>query len=114
MTWIAGSKIHSWSPTQANVTKIDVEEPFEGEIQGWQTTIEYTIDGKPYEADIDEYLIGNDVTVYVYPKDPTDVVGKPGFRIQDGFIPIVATVFSGLFVVALLLIKFSPKDSESG
>ena len=59
---------------------------------------------------VDEYLVGKTATVYVNPSDPTDVVGKPGARIQNLGRPVILTVGSGLFAVVLLLIAFSPKE----
>ena len=112
VTWNAGNRTNSWLRVSANVVKNDVESSVDdNEFYGWKTTIEYSVNGKRYEAIVDEYLIGENVAVYVNPDNPSAVVGKPGFRIQDGFKPIVATVFFGLFSLVLLLIKLSPRDS---
>lgn len=110
LAWSSGNKTNGWNPTQAQVVANDMQETVRGRPAGWLTTITYSVDQQEYEAVVDEYLVGNAVTVFVNPDDPTDVVGKAGARIQDMGRPIIATVGSGLFALVLLLIAFSPKE----
>ncbi len=111
VAWTDGNKTSSWNPTPAQVLKNDARETLRGKPAGWLTTIAYEVNGTPYEAVVDDYLVGNNVTVFVNPENPSDVVGKSGARIQDLGRPIIATVGSGLFAVVLLLVAFSPKDN---
>ncbi|MEZ6094943.1 MAG: DUF3592 domain-containing protein [Pirellulaceae bacterium] len=110
LAWASGNQTNSWNPTAAKVISNDTQKTIGGRPAGWLTTITYDVDGQTYKADVDEYLVGNQVTVYVNPNDPTEVVGKAGARIQDMGRPIIATVGSGLFGVVLLLIALSPKE----
>ncbi len=110
VAWSSGNKTKSWIPAPAQVLKNDVRKTRRGKLAGWLTTVVYEVNGIQYEAVVDEYLVGDDVTVFVNPENPMDVVGKSGARIQDLGRPIIATVGSGLFAIVLLLIAFSPKD----
>lgn len=116
--WSNGNRTQSWDPTTAKVISNDVQKRRIVDNRGigrnagtgWLTEISYIVDGVEYEAIVDEYLIGNEVTVFVNPSDPTEVVGKAGVRIQDMFWPLLVMIASGLFAVVLLLIAFSPKE----
>ena len=110
LAWSSGNKTNSWDPTTAQIVENGIQETITGQTAGWLTTITYSVDGIEYVADVDEYLIGKDVTVFVNPEDPMDVVGKAGPRMQDMGRPMLATVASGLLAVVLLLIAFSPKE----
>ena len=111
ISWRAGNKTKSWDATTAEVLKNDAQTTRHGrQPRGWLTTISYSVDGTEYVAKVDEYLLGKSVTVYVNPHNPSEVVGKAGARIQDMFMPIIATAGSGLFLVVLGLMIFSPKD----
>ncbi len=108
--WSSGSKTSEWTPTTAQVISTDVDRTVRRRIEGWLTTITYSVEGVQYEAVVDEFLDGKTATVYVNPANPAQVVGKAGVRVQDLGRPIIATVGSGLFAVVLLLIAFSPKE----
>jgi len=116
LTFAHENRTTSWKPTSAEVTANGAEvatnrgRGMRGGVKAWATTIVYSVDGESYEAVVDEYLVGSDVTVYVNPGDPREVVGKAGATIQGTFYPILATVFTGLLTVVMALIAFSPKD----
>lgn len=110
LAWSNGNKTAGWNPTTAQIIGNDMQESIRGRPAGWLTTITYMVDGNQYQTVVDEYLIGEEATVFVDPEDPTNVVGKAGARIQDMGRPMIATVGSGLFALVLLLIAFSPKE----
>ncbi|HMP79471.1 MAG TPA: hypothetical protein PKD54_08475 [Pirellulaceae bacterium] len=110
LAWSAGNRTKTWTPTLADIEFNDVVTTRRGQPAGWRTTITYTVDGQGFKAVVDEYLIGKEATVFVNPDDPRQVVGKTGARIQDMGYPLIITIGSGLFAIALLLIAFSPKD----
>jgi hypothetical protein len=114
LAWSSGNKTNDWTPTPAKVIRNEMQESINSRGRtrpaGWLTTIEYEVDKVQYEAIVDEYLVGNEATVFVNPENPADVAGKAGARIQDMGRPMVATIGSGLFAIVLLLIAFSPKD----
>ncbi len=87
-----------------------MKETIRGKPAGWLTEVSYEVDGIPYEAVVEEYLVGNEAPIYVNPEDPADVVGKQGARIRDLAKPLIAAVGSGLFAIVLLLIALSPKE----
>lgn len=105
-----GNDTHSWTPVEARVTEARAQRSLGRGPKRILTTIEYSIDGIEYETTLAEILVGTNVTVYVNPSDPTDVVGEPGFQVQMYGRPLLATIGSGLFAVVLLLIAFSPKE----
>ena len=110
LAWANGNETNGWDAVPAQVVSNSARKTVRGRPSGWLTTITYEVDEIQYEAVVDEYLVGKTATVYVNPSDPTDVVGKPGARIQNLGRPVILTVGSGLFAVVLLLIAFSPKE----
>lgn len=110
LTWSHANRTTRWKPVSATVVANGVQETMDGQLAGWATTIAYEIDGARYEAVVDEYLIGNQVTVYVNPQDAREVVATVGARMQDLGRPIVVTVGCGLFAIVLVLIALSPRE----
>lgn len=110
--WSFGNRTKSWTPVTAEILDNDMQETVTGEPAGWITTISYTVDELQYEADVDEYLVGKEATVFVNPEDPKQVVGKSGARIQDMVYPMAASIGSGLFSIVLLMIRLSPKEDD--
>ena len=74
------------------------------------TRVKYMVGSKVYHAVVDEYLLGDEVTIYFDPDDPKDIVGKTGATLQATWFPIMLCVASGVFGLVLLIIKFSPKE----
>ena len=113
--WLAieysrGQQTYQWQPVRGAVTDVKaIQYPGSTEPYGWETTVVYHVDGVQYKSELDEYLIGDDVVVFVNPQDHTDVVGKAGPAVQNMFYPILATTFSGLLAIVMALIAFSPK-----
>lgn len=75
-----------------------------------KTPVRYVVDGVEYAAEVDDFLMEGSGTVYVNPDDPSQVVGYRGPNLQHYGRPLIMTVASGLFLVVLGLIAFSPKD----
>jgi len=75
------------------------------------TDVKYNIGGIEYEATVDDFIVaGGKTTVFVNPEDPTDVVGHQGPNVQHYGRPLIVTIGSGLFLIVLGLIAFSPKE----
>lgn len=110
MTWIHGNRTNDWNVVPATVVHNDMYETELGRPDGWATTVRYRVANVDYETVVDEYLIGDDVNIFVDPKDATSVVGKPGARIQSLGAPLIATVGSGLFGLILIMIAIIPKE----
>jgi len=110
-----GNKTKSWTPVPAVVSEngavaaTDIRGRPRG-VKSWLTAVTYSVDGETYEAVIDDYLAGNEATVFVNPENPQEVVGKTGPKMEDTFYPMVATAFTVCLSVVILLIAFSPKD----
>ena len=110
--WARGERTNDWIVTDAKslgITKARRDELSDIE---WATRVEYAMNGKVYQGVVFEYLLGEQVIVYVNPDDPTEVVGKTGASGQMTLAPLLITVASGLFGIVLLLVKLSPKDDS--
>ena len=109
MAWSNGNRTSSWAAVAAHVENNDIEKNARGRMQGWATTVSYTVDGVEYVAVVEDYLVGT-TEVYVDPNDPTAVVGVRGASLRDYGRPLLLTVGASLFAVVLTLIALSPKD----
>jgi len=109
-----GNRTTQWPAVSAMVTdnaaEVSATRPGRRGVKSWATSVTYTVDGVEYNAVLDDYLVGNNATVYVNPENPREAVGETGPRMQDTFYPIVATAFSGCLALVIALIAFSPKD----
>ena len=74
------------------------------------TSVKYLFDGVEYEGWVDDFIVEGSGTVYVNPDDPTEVVGVQGPNLQHYGRPLIFTIVSGLFLIVLGLIAFSPSD----
>lgn len=109
--WAQGNQTYSWKPVPATVTNLDAEKPYNKEIATtYLTTVTYSFDGQQYEAVIRDYMLGPEVTIYVNPEDPQQVVPVQGPTVFSLLIPCSLTIASGLFALVLGLIVLSPKD----
>jgi hypothetical protein len=110
--WAHANRTNGWTPAPAKFVSIEKQRRSHNRAAQLLSRVSYSFDGQKYEAVVDEYLIGNEITVYVNPDDPSEVVGVAGARMQDVGRPLVFTIASGLFAVVLVLIAFSPKEDK--
>lgn len=108
--WAHANRTNGWTPAPAKVISIDKQRRRHGRPAQLLSRVSYSFEGKKYEAIVDEYLLDQEVTVYVNPDDPSEVVGVAGARMQDVGRPLIFTIASGLFAVVLVLIAYSPKE----
>lgn len=108
--WVDGQRTVNWPAVQAKSLGVRSERGFGNELRDLATQVEYKVGSKVYQAVVDEYLLGDEVTIYVNPDDPKDIVGKTGATLQATWFPIMLCIVSGVFGLVLLIIKFSPKE----
>ena len=105
-----GNATKSWTPTPAQVGTTETSRNLGGRRAGIHAHVTYVVNGITYEGLVDNFLVSGTGTIYVNPNDPTQIVGIRGANIQHFGRPMIATIGSGLFLVVLGLIAFSPKE----
>ena len=105
-----GNATKKWIATPAAIGEGAADRNLRGRRTAIHTPVIYTYDSIEYEGVVDDFLIAGSGTVYVNPDDPTQVVGKTGPNLQHYGRPMIFTIGSGLFLIVLGLIAFSPKD----
>ncbi len=105
-----GWKTNSWTAVEAHIGQSEAPRNINGRRTSVKTLVRYKVAGQSFEAYVDDLLVAGRGTVYVNPEDPTQVVGNPGPNLQHYGRPMIITIASGLFVIVLGLIAFSPKE----
>ena len=77
----------------------------------WTATVDYSVDGQNFTETMHNLPFGA-TEIYVDPNDPTNVVGERGATLRALFVPVIAVTATALFLIVLLLIKFSPSDDQ--
>ena len=106
----SGFETNDWTAVTAEIGRSDASGNMRGRTREIHTPVTYEVDGDIYDAIIDDFLIEGKGTVYVDPSDPSRVVGFQGPNLQHYGRPLIVTVTSGLLLVVLGLIAFSPKE----
>ena len=109
--WQYQRRTLTWSPVPIDITSSEIEHSRRGKRRGrvWTATVNYSFDGTNYTKTINNLPLGA-TQIYVDPLDPSNVAGERGATFQALFVPGLALGFTGLLLVVLGLIKFSPKD----
>lgn len=105
-----GTATEKWVATPATIGTSYADRNRRGRRNAVHTPVVYVYDGVEYQGAVDDFLLQGSGTVYVNPEDPTMVVGNPGPNLQHYGRPLIVTIASGLFLVVLGLIAFSPKE----
>ena len=106
----SGFETNNWNAVEAEVGISGADHNLRGRATAVHTPVIYEVDGETYEGVVDDFLVGGSGTVYVDPNDPTRVVGFQGPNLQHYGRPMIVTIVSGLLLVVLGLIAFSPKE----
>ncbi len=118
LTWHYAAQSNNWPTTLATVTERSYDtNGSSGRVRrpgllmvNWVTRVEYVFDEFLVETTVDEYVLDDQVTVYVNPKRPHQVVVTPGATLRRIGYPVISCVASVLILFVLGLIFLSPKD----
>lgn len=105
-----GNATYRWTPTPATIGIGESDSNLRGRRTAVYTPVTYMVDGVEYHGMVESFLVPGTGTVYVNPSDPTQVAGEQGPNLQHYGRPMVVAIGSGLFLIVLGLIAFSPKE----
>ena len=112
VNYSANNETYDWVKTPATIS-----ESYSGgkkfgrrRVRSIHTPVKYQFEGLPYEGVVDDFLVPGEGFVFVNPDEPNQAVGIQGANLQHLMRPLVGTVGSGLFLIVLILIRFSPSD----
>ena len=110
--WQYQRRTLNWNAVQMEIASSDIarfRERRAGRI--WTATVDYSVDGQNFTETMHNLPFGA-TEIYVDPNDPTNVVGERGATLRALFVPVIAVTATALFLIVLLLIKFSPSDDQ--
>lgn len=118
VTWQFAARTSQWPTTFAAVTERGYDTNASRGRTGrpgvlmvnWRTHLEFVYDGVRVETTVDEYVLEDQVKIYVNPQNKQSVVVTPGVTLRRVGYPAIACVASLLFLIVLGLIFLSPKD----
>jgi len=106
----SGFETNDWHAVNAEVGLSGSGHSLKGRANSVHTPVTYEVDGVTYNGVVDDFLVAGSGTVFVDPNDPTRVAGFQGPNLQHYGRPLIVTIVSGLLIVVLGLIAFSPKE----
>jgi hypothetical protein len=108
--FVINSNNQSYIEIEAIVSNVELSQEEYTDIDGnrvdatYNVTVKYTVDGKEYDAkldDVSEYNVGDKMKIYYNPKDPSQITQTksliiPIVIVVAGIISLVGGIMSGL------------------
>ena len=107
--FVINNKNKNYIKIESTVINVVISEEAHEDLDGnhvdatYNVTVKYTVDGKEYEATLDnvsKYEIGDKVKIYYNPKDPSQITMTKGLIIPSiiigvGIVALVSGIISG-------------------